>query len=697
MDNSIVSSMLAPKEPTILESVSQSAIEKQVEVNQQSDAQIDTSNMNYVGDNDNVTQQDTQIEAPQPLYETKLKNIEKFEYEVALVDMPPKKLLDLMQNSPKFSSEFDFENARKEMGDEMTLQLLMRNSDKARERMASYIMRETGDFAKGALKAATNMQILKEDALNVLHITDDKEHNKRVIKLRKFIKDVESTVDNQSLFSTHTLGEIATEIASMPIAVTSRIGIFITSAIAGYASARGEGLDEKQALMAGGASGALGVGASYALPMAGNFIAESAKMVADWLPPVSKRTLRSYYRHQFNLTKEESAEILQDYYKVMEPSGDVIKDEVVALVEYAGRKGADLKRVFAEFDNVDAGLYDKSRVDRLKKVNELASRHSNLDIKEFSKALKDSVDVIQKQYNKFTLDIGSKYSMVRKPMTTLPKEVEEIKTDREALKDLLNSGLVEDYIEAMPHLNNIISKTDGIHKKAWSEIKDLVESNIRDLLDEDDFKLWRKINDDYSTMKTVVESNLGEALLRATSSKGNNITVNKALELLKADQDSGFVTYSMLRDMVGGEQATKFELKAIENVLSKHQDDVNWQTFYNSVKTKGFVTPEAQRLVGLLETLNDTFRTDAVVSRTLHTVGSSQNVNNLATSITGKAMMQLTGELFKVLLKFAPTKSGRAMRMESRLMKLLKNPQKVKEFSDFIRDNASKIEMETIK
>lgn len=584
---------------------------------------------------------------------------------------------DIINYLASIDTKFDYTKAREDFGDTALVNSLKVNSEANQYNEQKARFDKMGDFGKGVAKVSLGINALASDILNGIGIIPDEVHNDTLTKITKVNKALEGARDDKDFFSSYTLGNITGEILTLPSTET-KVGIMAVGTTLGYARARGEGNNKTYSIAMGAGEGLLGVGV--------------AKIFEKLSIPAHKNTY-NYYRNELNLNSTEADTIYKDWSYINESTGNIYADKLQAIIDASGNFGARLKEDLGYKDPEVQSMFFKAKSDRYKLLKDLSE--SADDIVSTSDKLTHNFNLIKDNYGIAKNHIMSNNTdeIIDLSITDLPLKLDNIKDDRKIVKDLLgfkkakNEDVtrkvsIADLIDVMPHLNSIIAKSKGKQKHEWSSIANMVKTELKANLDEPNFKLWEDVNNDYAIMHSILEDNIGKAIVRVTQplkGKGGKtkqiITEAKGMKLIKSASESGRPTFIDLSHLVGKATMQNFELHIINKALKGSIDKHSLNMLTDSLDTKGFTSLNGKYLADTIQHMAKVFRTDDAV-RQLVTKESSLAGNRYSSDIHNVLNMFIVGKLFKTMLKSVSpiSKVGKELVMRDDLVKAFKRP-----------------------
>jgi len=524
------------------------------------------------------------------------------------------------------------------------------------------------DLELGIASSLTGIAKTGNDILHFLDFRDDKEYAERFNEIDKWSKLYKQAVNDKDAISINSLGRVIPSLVSLPVSVQSKSVLFLTEAVLGYTEARADN-DELTSAGVGALQGAGSV-----------VLAQIFKAIGT----PAKKNVYEYYREHLGYTKEEADKVYKDWLGLMEPSGIEYADRTRALVDHAGEAGAVIKAEIASLSPSAKVAVGAGKVNRVRALKELAG--NNINVRGLAEDINHASNVIKDNYGKVKFDImNTRYDDGIRLDLELPKELEEIKTDRGTIKELLqktdeNGNFIEpraiDLIDAMPHINNILSTVKGSNLAKWDKVASKIDDKLHAILSDEDYLNWLKVNHDYKEMTIVRSSKLGEALSRGIgTSKKSQVSRSRALELIRADKDSGEFTFKAIKSMLGA-KSDKFEGLIIADAMNKHIDDISFDILAESLKSKGFVTEQGKQFTDIVDNIAKSFKTDEAYKQL--SLKIQEGTGGIGKNLLEKFQVSLAGRVFRFIMKRFPTEGAKHLRMVDALKNILTSPTQLK-------------------
>jgi len=511
-------------------------------------------------------------------------------------------------------------------------------------------MGEAG-LARGAIRPVLGVAYLGEGVYNKLtneqsKITDD------------WIKENEAIIKDKGLEGPALVGEIASNILLSGISAgSSAAGVAVREASIAGASSIGadrDSLDTGIAMMLGG-----GIGGGV-------------QAVLNKLDKTQVKKLYDYMLEQYNVDPITAEKNFVEWRKATGESNS-IENKVKSLVDGLGDEGATLKREIAH-DPMAVKNLNRRVKETKKSVEELAK--SNFNVENFADDLDNAYTDVSKKYGEVKEQISSVPVDKRFEMEPWEALDEATAGDVKELRNLIGEDNPyinsKDLVEAMPIINKLIRRSKGKTLHKWSEVSKAVDTQLRDVLTESQYKLWKETNTLYSKMASVRESKLGNliATAKGKSFKGNPKSTPEEVMAKLSKVNAGDDTFTNIVTLVGKDKTEELEKGIISSAL---KEDKAWKTISKNLRNKGFVTAEGKRLQNIVNEFQTVFKTDDAM-RVLNTNIGHEGAS-IATTAEGKAAVWVINKLANMIRKHVPfSAEAKHLRKLDTLEEVLRSP-----------------------
>lgn len=277
----------------------------------------------------------------------------------------------------------------------------------------------------------------------------DARYKEDIDNIKEKIKDIGVARKDNDFFSMYTAGELTAQIATLPVAVQGRLAIFATEASLGAVAEAGQVGSDGEASTAGDIATASAISG-----VAGVAAGEVGKYIADRITGKAgqrvQEDVKDYWLTKLNLQHKE-AEIFEAYQKKVVGVEDTPANRMLAVLDYAGNEGKEIKRVLMQSDEKVGDAIRRNVTDN---YNQL---HANISAKSAN-----PLDMYKETVAGFRR-VKDDYKIVKQSMPVkaipnsrmgeLPQAFDEIKSDHAVVQELLGRTVDTDP-------NKIITESD---------------------------------------------------------------------------------------------------------------------------------------------------------------------------------------------------------------------------------------------
>jgi len=310
----------------------------------------------------------------------------------------------------------------------------------------------------------------------------------------------------------------------------------------------------------------------------------------------------------------------------------------------------------------------------------------------YAKIVKANYSQIAQKIDKVSVDTSK--------LPEIPVALDDATTgNAKEIKQLLggDNTTAKDLVDAMPIINDMVSKTKGKTQYSWNVLKKSVDKELKNSIDPETYKLWKSSNKDYAKMSQLVNSKIGETIRRTLGMvrKSEKLTSEEAIRKI-SKLDGGDNTFKNLAWLTGNKTAAAFERMTIKEALGKGSENVSWAQLARNVEKKGFVTEEGKQLQNLITTMRDTFATDDKLKDIwFQNRGLSAGMSD---SILSKIRFSFVGRAFDILVKHIPfNETATHMRRMSDLQAVLRSPTKLKAFEKALSEASDGVKLKIME
>ena len=521
---------------------------------------------------------------------------------------------------------------------------------------------QSATLSKGTKATGLGVLQMGYDVANIIgaDVTKLSDENKaQITQINKEISDVEAKYGTKGdFFTPANVGRLLPSVATLPLAVESKMaGFFLEGSIA-YAESRGEDKTITNSLVNGLIAGGVTAG-----------LMKGIEMIST--PAATK--VYQYVKEHNNITDKAADDIFNNWAKVMD-APDTPANRTKAIVDSLGDKGAEIKREAAAgspsaVKEIEGEI--KARRDAVKDLTEGRAK-----VEHTAEAIDEASNIVKQNYANVKAKIVDKPTDLR---LEIPDALDEATTgDASALKGIFGKEelTVNDLVDSMPHLNSLLRKTKGTTNHKWSIIKDEVETSLQKSLSKEEFSLWKEANSDYAKMANVVNSKIGKII---TQVQANKITPELAMKQIKT-ASGGKDLFTDIEFMIGREKTAAFEKAILREAMGKNSEFVDWAHIARNLDSKGFITEEGKNLKKVVDDIAGSFMTDDAIQAIMF---KNQGLSaGMSDDLLAKVRYSVVGKMFTGLVKRLPfSESSKHMLRMDQLADILRNPTKVKELS----------------
>lgn len=541
--------------------------------------------------------------------------------------------------------------------------------------LGSMVLPEEGRQAvkSGAGKILGGVAMISEDIANLFRTTDSN-------VIETWSRDNKAEIDQyneehpDAPINPSTIGDISASIVGGMAAVTPK-AIALVDGLIGTLRSVGEGNDYKSAISTGIYEGGLAGLSTAAINriMSGNIAKDKATDAYDHLVD------------HYNL---DTAKVNADFknWQKLKNEPDTPQNRVKALVDNLGSRGAEVRFKASESSEAVKNM-NKSTQETKQELVDLAK--GDFKVETFAEDLQNSFTRVGKEYESVRSLLSDK--QVKVNIQTEPWEaLDEATTGAvKELKQLIGEDVpiinVKDLVDAVPVVNSIIARSKGRTLRKWTEVKNSINSEIKANTSIYEYNLWNKANQNYSKMKTVQTSALGNLIMSSIGKtiKGTPKLAPEAVMRKIKTVAGGDDIFNNIVGLVGTDKTALLEKGIIKRTLEGKLGEASWETISKNLENNGFVTTEGKELKNLINIVRDTFKTDDAV-RSLNVNAGSEGAS-IATTIQGKLQVSLIQKLFTMFKKHKPfDKTAKHLLTMDEVYKILESPTQSKRLANQI-------------
>jgi len=509
------------------------------------------------------------------------------------------------------------------------------------------------DFVAGLEYAWNGLKVTTSDLFYLLGGDPDNERHKELVdKLQTFNQILYQSREDPSFLSSFTAGSMAIDMATIPLSVQTKAGIFALNSALAYINARATS-DVEDSLTAGALGGTLGIAAAK--------LVENPKLVKKlftqirrpWddlmgnLNPASAHKVIEFYADQFNVPVEKVYEnYIKNFSKYVE---DSTQTPPPATFEQAKKNYLDI-----DWGGLLESLFDLSGKHSASELINYGKTNPEVIIQWLKRkeglvnTVKDITEIEPKASTSITktTNIGAKRIYTPQNITEVAnRAIASIRLADSNLNDLQNYYLrvihtndrytiprFEELYQELPsrwqnELRNFIGSelstydmidlykrftiaSESIQDKlVVSKVRDTlttIRNLLKDRLPPEEYTVVEKTLQDYSNARRFIKSKLGNIL---ASLDNGRITEDSALKSLRTLNES--YSFRDLAQLIGMPSTQKFEKLVIKSFFEDTPiEDIRWDYILRNLQNKEFVSIEGQNLQKMIEDFNKVFSVD---------------------------------------------------------------------------------------